>query len=384
MATYHDRSIAPLAINKIDTTAGTQYRVATDKEVIEDMEDLIERGVTFKTPMKIALFEGHYYLVDGFHRYAAYMNKQVPEVPAGQWECIEVSTFEEIRLLAMGANVAHGKSNTKADYYYIIKKLMELKSDKYMKNVFEPDIDKIADALGAPKPSVKRGYSNYFGTDKNSHPSIYQVCIEKRNAAIMQEHEAGTSDGEIAKLFKMSQQTVSRIRAQLTHPAQKAKCVTPNETLTIETLQTSTPDETKIEDAGSYLSSITEEVMNKEPVEEEVEEEVYSWEDHEEDDGLIDPNAPAPIDLTGLDYQPNKPRSQVKPDVENPEQKTTPYFLAQVQGEHKEKLEKLKMAMVTAGFSETEAAIYAGQVVQRQTLSIAGKQSREFLKINKG
>ncbi|MFM5698718.1 hypothetical protein ACET6X_13455 [Aeromonas veronii] len=381
MATYHDRSIAPLAINKIDTTAGTQYRVATDKEVIEDMEDLIERGVTFKTPMKIALFEGHYYLVDGFHRYAAYMNKQVPEVPAGQWECIEVSTFEEIRLLAMGANVAHGKSNTEADYYYIIKKLMELKSDKYMKNVFEPDVKKIAEAIGAPVPRIRAGYSNYFGKDNDKHQSLSQVCKGKRDAAIMQEYEDGTSDGEIARLFKMERQTVSRIRALLAQNGDSPKCATPNETTIIETLPTSTPDETKIEDAGSYLSSITEEVMNKEPVEEE---EVYSWEDYEWDDGLIDPNAPAPIDLTGLDYQPNKPRSQVKPDVEKPEQKTPSYFLAQVQGEHKEKLDKLKMAMVAAGFSETEAAIYAGQVVQRQTLSIAGKQSREFLKINKG
>ncbi|WP_421276131.1 hypothetical protein [Aeromonas veronii] len=305
MATYHDRAIAPLAINKIDTTAGTQYRVATDKEVIEDMEDLIERGVTFKTPMKIALFEGHYYLVDGFHRYAAYMNKQIPEVPAGQWECIEVSAFEEIRLLAMGANVAHGKSNTKADYYYIIKKLMELKSDKYMKNVFEPDIDKIAEALGAPKPSVVRGYNNYLGTDKNPHPSLANVCRAKRDAAIMQEHEEGTSDGEIARLFKMERPTVTRIRASLVQKPQKGKCTTPNETTIIETLPTSNPDETKIEDVDSVFSLRIESEMNKEEGQEE--DDAYSWEDYEWDDGLIDPNAPAPIDLTGLDYQPNKP-----------------------------------------------------------------------------
>ncbi len=194
-------SLTPIKIDTIDTKTGTQYRVETDPSVVEDMEDLIERGITFKTPMKIALFEGHYYLVDGFHRYAAYMNKQVPEVPAGQWECIECSSLKEVHLLAMKANVTHGKNNTQKDYRNIIESMMDSDPDLYMKNAFEPDIKAISEALGAPATRVKAGYSSYFGTTENPQPSLYQICKKNRDRAIYKEHLAGESAGSIAKKF---------------------------------------------------------------------------------------------------------------------------------------------------------------------------------------
>ncbi|WP_088869679.1 ParB/Srx family N-terminal domain-containing protein [Aeromonas veronii] len=270
MATYNGRSKEPIPLKKIQDCAGTQYRVETDEAVVVSMEDLIERGIKFKTPMKIALFDGTYYLVDGFHRLHAYGKKGFEEIPAGQWECIQVEDFEEVRLLARGANVAHGKNNTPADYHYIIESLMELESGAYMKNVFEPDILKIAVAIGAPVPRVRAGYCDYFGTEKEPHPSLSQTCKEKRDAAVMRKHLEGRSDNEIARLFKMEQSTVTRIRGKLGQNTESVKCPTPNDPNVIKLHPTSTPDTTRVEDAGSYLSSLAEETMNKVPVEEEV------------------------------------------------------------------------------------------------------------------
>lgn len=266
MATYNGRSKEPLSIKRIKDYAGTQYRVDTDQAVIASMEDLIERGIKFKTPIKIALLDDTYYLVDGFHRHHAYCKKGFEEIPAGQWECIEVEDFEEVRLLARGANVAHGKSNTEADYHYIIESLMELESGAYMKNVFEPDILKIAEAIGAPIPRVRAGYCDYFGTEKEPHPSLSQICKEKRNAAVMKQHLEGKSDGEIAKLFKMEQSTVTRIHGKLAQNTESVKCYTPNEPSVIQLLPTSNPHETRVEDTGAYLSSLAEELMNKDEI----------------------------------------------------------------------------------------------------------------------
>lgn len=105
--------------------------------------------------------------------------------------------MEEVRALAAGANVAHGKGNTEADYHNIIKRLMAL-GDVYMENSFIPDIKKIAESIGAAIPRVRTGYSNYF---PNGSLSLRQICVEKRDAAIMEKHKEGLSNNAIAKLF---------------------------------------------------------------------------------------------------------------------------------------------------------------------------------------
>lgn len=378
------RSVTPIKIDTINITAGTQYRVEMDESVITDMQDLIEREITFKTPIRIASFDDGLYLIDGFHRYIAYGRSGFDEIPAGQWELEECSSIDEVRLFAMAANVAHGKSNTQHDYRYIIESLMEADPKKYKANVFEPNLKAIYTALQCAKSVIHNANKRSF----DGMPSLSHLCEERRNDAILKQHAEGKSARAIAKLFGIkNKDTVLEVikdSSGVAKNGQRPKMAASTETTIIGTLPTSTPDETKIEDVDSTLSSRIESEMNKEEGQEEAT--AYSWEDYEWDDGLIDPDAPipAPIDLTGLDYKPNKPRSQVKLTAEKLEHKTHPNFLAQVQDESKEKLDKLKMAMVTAGFSETEAAIYAGQVVQRQTLSIAGKQSREFLKINNG
>ncbi len=200
-----------IEITSIIRSAGTQFRANMDDDNVLDMMDLIERGVSFKTKIRLAELDGHLYLTDGFHRIEAYRRLDILEIPADQCVIVPASSREEVRLLAMGANVQHGKGNTNADYYIIIKKMMEIGDGKYMKNAFEPDTTKIAEAIGSARTAVVRGYSNYKGTKEQPIPSLSQQCKERRDAAILEKHKEGMSNRAIAKLFKMGSSTVDEV-----------------------------------------------------------------------------------------------------------------------------------------------------------------------------
>ena len=242
-----------IEITSIIRSAGTQFRANMDDDNVLDMMDLIERGVSFKTPIRLAELDGRLYLTDGFHRLEAYRRLDILEIPADQCVVVPASSIEEVRVMAMGANVAHGKGNSEADYYIIIKKMMELEEGKYMKNAFEPDIKKIAEALGAASSAVKRGYSDYFGPKENKHPSIYQQCKERRDAAILEKHKEGMSGNAISKLFKIGQSTVSEVIRSLTEIAESAKPVTTTITTSaVPMANTDDRSETR-EDARSFI-----------------------------------------------------------------------------------------------------------------------------------
>lgn len=242
-----------IEITSIIRSAGTQFRANMDDDNVLDMMDLIERGVSFKTKIRLAELDGRLYLTDGFHRLEAYRRLDILEIPADQCVIVPASSIEEVRVMAMGANVAHGKGNSEADYYIIIKKMMELEEGKYMKNAFEPDIKKIAEALGAASSAVKRGYSDYFGPKENKHPSIYQQCKERRDAAILEKHKEGMSGRKIAELFKMGQRTVADIIAAVSEIAESAKPLTPEvSTSTVPMASTEDRADTR-EDARSFI-----------------------------------------------------------------------------------------------------------------------------------
>lgn len=224
-----------IQIATLARAAGTQFRAICEKGSkehgrreanIEDMMDLIERDVPFKTPIRIARCNDTMYLVDGFHRVAAYERLEREEIPADRFVVVEASSIEEVRALAAGANVQHGKGNTQADYCNIIKRMMDL-GDTYMKNAFEPDIKKIAEAIGAAQPAVGRGYNDYAGTEKNPVPTLSSVCKEKRDAAVMEQHKGGTSARKIGELFNLPNKTVSRIIEEVCQNPDSGKRHTP-------------------------------------------------------------------------------------------------------------------------------------------------------------
>lgn len=249
-----------IEITSIIRSAGTQFRANMNDDNVIDMMDLIERGVSFKTKIRLAELDGRLYLTDGFHRLEAYRRLDILEIPADQCVIAPASSIEEVRLLAMGANVQHGKGNTRADYFIIIKKMMELEGGKYMKDAFAPDIQKIAEAIGAAVTAVRRGYNDYFGTEGNKHPSLSQQCDEKRDAAILEKHKEGMSNNAIAKMFNMNRRTVDGIVEDLGKNPESGKMPSP-EVATSAVPMASTEDRSETRASSSYVNEQLEELL---------------------------------------------------------------------------------------------------------------------------
>ena len=252
-------AINTINYSSIVMTAGTQFRTAKIEENVIDMMDLIERGIQFKTPIRLAKCNDTLYLTDGFHRMEAYRRLAIMEIPAAQCVITDVATIEEVRVLAAGANVAHGKGNTEADYHYIIKKMMEF-GDTYMKNVFEADIKKIADAIGAPRPRVLKGYNDYRGSALTPHDSLSVQCKERRDAAVIEKHKEGMSNNAIAKMFNMVRTTVDNVVNDYAKNADSAKLATPESSSSSSSTSTvpmaSTLDRAATrEDADAYIAT---------------------------------------------------------------------------------------------------------------------------------
>lgn len=219
-------------IASIARSAGTQFRAEVEKgsiehgkreKNIEAMMDLIEREVPFKTPIRLARCNDTLYLVDGFHRLAAYTRLKIIDVPAANFSIVDASSIEEVRALAAGANVAHGKGNTEADYHNIIKRMMDLGST-YMKNTFEPDLKLIAEAIGAALPRLRSGYSDYIAPDATQTLSAQHKAA--RDAAVIAQHKEGMSERAIAKLFNMGKTTVHDIIEEVVGIAESVKPTT--------------------------------------------------------------------------------------------------------------------------------------------------------------
>ena len=85
------------------TDGGTQYRDGIDDETMREYLHAIKDGAIF--PPIETVFDGqHHWVVDGFHRLAAYSRCGCPSITVS---CIQGS-LEEARLLALGANAQHG------------------------------------------------------------------------------------------------------------------------------------------------------------------------------------------------------------------------------------------------------------------------------------
>lgn len=99
-----------ITLDLIDIYGGTQTRVKTNEEVIENYTEAMNAGVVF--PPISAYYDGAtYWLADGFHRYLAAKRIGLPAISA------EVKPGGRIEALkhALGANATHGVYRTNAD-----------------------------------------------------------------------------------------------------------------------------------------------------------------------------------------------------------------------------------------------------------------------------
>lgn len=276
---------APISIDQIITSAGTQFRAAMSEENVIDLMDLIERNVPFTTPMRLARFNETLYLTDGFHRMEAFSRLGIEEIAADRFIIVDAGSIEEVRTLAAGANVQHGKGNGNADYHNIIKKLMEF-GDTYMANTFIPDIEKIAIAIGAARTAVGRGYNNYPKDKPEETLSV--ICKAKRDAAVMNQHKKGLSNKAIAKLFNFSgHQIVARIieEAGVQNP-DSGKC-TPQSSLSYLPMA-NTEDRSDIQQDSSALDDMIAHYAGFDDVEGEEDYVPFTLSEDDEDEAPFD------------------------------------------------------------------------------------------------
>lgn len=233
-----------LNIASIKRNAGTQFRTDMCSEQVEGLTDLIERGVQWKTPIQVARFDGVLFLTDGFHRVEAYEAAGYAEIPAGQYEVVECDTMNDVILLAMRANAAHGKHNSTEDRVLMMNKLIQMDEARFMKNPFMVDTDEVMAALQITKKQAR-----YAVDPKNAE------LKEKRNAAILELHKEGKSAYAIAKALGTSEDTTRRTIVELTTrkmPQGQNEGIHEVSTSTVPMASTEDRSETR-EDARSFI-----------------------------------------------------------------------------------------------------------------------------------
>ncbi|MCE9933657.1 hypothetical protein [Aeromonas salmonicida] len=231
-----------LNIASIKRNAGTQFRTDMCSEQVEGLTDLIERGVQWKTPIQVARFDGVLFLTDGFHRVEAYEAAGYAEIPAGQYEIVECGTMNDVIMLAMRANAAHGKHNSTEDRVLMMNKLIQMDEKRFMKNPFMVDINAVMEALQLTKMKARLAVD-----PKNAE------LKEKRDAAILELHKEGKSNRAIAQALCIPDTTVGNVINAVRKNADVTNLRTPeSSTSAVPMASTEDRSETR-EDARSFI-----------------------------------------------------------------------------------------------------------------------------------
>lgn len=175
----------------------TQYRVETNEDRIAKLHELVKRNTKWHTPVRIGKCGGLHYLIDGFHRYAAYKRAGFDRFPEGGYAVEEHLTEASIHIAAMTANLGHGMDNDDADFTNIINKLCVLDPNTYMKNRFAISYQPVMELLTL---SRKQAGKYIIPLDKN--------LTIKRDELIAGMHNDGESPAYIAQELGLSDQTV--------------------------------------------------------------------------------------------------------------------------------------------------------------------------------
>lgn len=99
-----------LNLNAIRIDGGTQPRERIDMDVVGDYAEAVKVGIEF--PPVVVFHDGaEHWLADGFHRYHAHKQAGRASIDAD----VRSGTLLDAKLLAVGANGAHGLRRTNAD-----------------------------------------------------------------------------------------------------------------------------------------------------------------------------------------------------------------------------------------------------------------------------
>lgn len=155
-----------LNLDQIRIDGDTQARVALDSAQVAQYAECLREGDKF--PPVVVFHDGsHYWLADGFHRYHAHRQAELPDIEAE----VAPGTVEEAQIYSFGANSKRGLSTTHEDNRAIIKRMFEHPISKDWTNaqiarhvgVSKMTVGRIKASLGITSPT-KRSYTKKDGT----------------------------------------------------------------------------------------------------------------------------------------------------------------------------------------------------------------------------
>jgi hypothetical protein len=132
----------PLTSIRID--GGTQYRDAIDRIAVEDYVEAISRGDEFP-PIETVWDGEHHWLVDGFHRYHAYLKGKRNEISVRYLN----GTLDEAKFLAFAANTKHGLQRNIASKRKVVLLALEHPELRSMSNY------QLSGVLGVSAPFIR-------------------------------------------------------------------------------------------------------------------------------------------------------------------------------------------------------------------------------------
>ena len=122
-------TIEILPLTSISRSCGTQMRISENAAAIEDYAEAVRNGSVF--PPLIVFTDGkHYWLADGFHRFAAFLK-------CGLDSCrcdVREGTLNDAKRFACEANKEHGLQRTQSDKRNAIKEYLTISGLEKLSN----------------------------------------------------------------------------------------------------------------------------------------------------------------------------------------------------------------------------------------------------------
>ena len=122
-------STQTLPIEKITTDVGLQMRDAESETVIDDYAEAIRQGDVFP-PVTVYTDGTHFWLVDGFHRLAAYKKCGLDSIPC----VVRQGTFNEAKACACEANTDHGHRRSNQDKRNAVREYLTIPEKTELSN----------------------------------------------------------------------------------------------------------------------------------------------------------------------------------------------------------------------------------------------------------
>lgn len=161
-------------ISLLRTNGGTQSRAAINHDVVADYADLVKAGTEF--PPVIVFHDGNdYWLADGFHRYEAYVQAGMNEIPTD----IRQGTQRDAVLFSVGANASHGLRRTNDDKRRAVMVLLN-----------DPEWSGWSQAKIALACGVSREYVSRLSRDLSCDRSQDSIRTVTRNGTTYQQNTA--------------------------------------------------------------------------------------------------------------------------------------------------------------------------------------------------